>query len=548
MQVVGDIVYSAFFSLLGLIFVALLLGGVLLLHRRRVQTLEARIAALKLEANPTQTELEQLRLQGERESSVQVVLDDTEIKQACADLRVGATEIHGSWCSRYQRDEIVNYFRQEHQALMDNKNLEIHRIINPNVVGEALDEFYDLWSRSTAQDRWKIKLNPTLVDAELMFVRYAEKPPVGVIVVNEVRDSTTAPDPAVGLIFDPQRERWLKHGVNFVERWLDQISNDPKSEALTKEHVKTWDGSVPAAYDRIVWKNPDLPEFFKDYVYEEQQQLNSLLGRCAEEESDRRLTVVEVGCGTARALIGCVTPALVGRMQFLIGFDSSPGMIREAKNNLREARAEHEKEEKQLETLHRVRFTTLDGLTMNRHFENGALVSPEVRNFPGSGLAWAPDGGVDAHAYYESRKVFCCMLNTLGVFSDDTRLFMLQNMARALGSGDYLALSLLSGEIFNWGAKLFYPRIREVTRAREGDEYFDDKLATFKTTTNPVYWSRWLYEEPNGHVEDEVTIRGMLQGLEALLAPEVRLSHEVRPILGSDEGQVGNFVIIKREN
>jgi SAM-dependent methyltransferase len=526
----ADSGYLAFFTLLALIVLAAAVVVAILWKRGKIP---------------------RLSLPGEsREGAVEVVVDDSKIKQACADLRVGAAEIWGSWCSRYNQTEIINYFRQEHDALIANPDLVIKRVINPKVVGEALDEFYDLWSRSPAQPRWIIKLNSTLVDAELMYVRYADtRSPVGVMVINEVSDEEAAPDPAMALVFRPETDRWMKHGVNLIERWLRHlIFNDPNSKSLTKDHVLTWDSDVAQVYDSAVRMNPDLPHFFREYVREEQKHLNALVHQCAEAEPTKKLTVVEVGCGTAQALIRCATADLVGRVQYLLGFDSSSGMVNEAEANLREALAEHEwKNEKEM--LDRARFTTLDALAMNLHFQNGSLLSPAERSFPGQGLAWQPDRGVDSYAYFDSRKIFCCMLNTLGVFTDETRLVVLENMARALGKGDYIAISVLDGEIFGWAAPALYSQIRDITRASIDEEYYDEKEATFSTTTRPAYWSRWLFNGRSEHVPYEHTIRGLVQALKKNLADEMTLSAEVRPITPSDDDQrVGNFIVIKRES
>jgi hypothetical protein len=538
--IASDTGFIAFFALLGVVVIAV------------VTMLGVRSAVRKRTA--LQTEVESLRRRVGRGSAVQVLLDEHEIKQACLKLREGAAEIRGSWCSRYKRDEIVAYFQQEHSDLMTNRDLIVHRTVNPNVVGEAWDEFYDLWSRSDAKARWKIKLNSTISDAELLHVRYADgRSPVGVMVINEVRETAIASDPAVGLIFDPSEERWLRHGVNFIERWLEQISNDPKSKPLTRHYTRTWGGSVPRAYDRSVWKNPDLPEFFKGYLREEQRMLIDLVDRCAN-ESANRVTLVEVGCGTARAMIRCATPDLVNKMQYIIGFDASAGMLKEAENNLREAIAEHEGAD-ELEILHRVRFTLLDALAMNLHFSEGSLLSPQGSHFPGIGLKWAPEGDVETYevdqmAYFDSRKVFCCMLNTLGVFSDEQRLVVLENMVRAMREGDYLALSLLDGDIFSDGARLFYSSIRDVTQATDEQEKYEDNIAVFRTTGDPPYWSRWLFDAPNPGraVPEAVTVEGLLHALKASFGDEASLVTEVHPIEILGDGEtVGHFVVIRRE-
>src|SRR5262249_11211051 len=151
-----------------------------------------------------------------------------------------------------------------HAALLDNPHLKIHRIINPTAVGEAFDDFHAIWSRSRAQSRWDVKVNPNVTDIELMHVRYPSgRPRVGAIVVNQFSERTKAPDPALALIFDPSHNQWLQQAVSWVERWFIEMFESSASKPLTRDYVRTWDETVARVYDRLVWQNTRLPEFFK---------------------------------------------------------------------------------------------------------------------------------------------------------------------------------------------------------------------------------------------------------------------------------------------
>lgn len=560
--------YLLFFLLLGAVVAWLVVAGSRRGVRlvRRVRSLEATDAVLQEDLARTRNlhEDAQRTLEATRAElaameaaatdphsappGLTVLLTAKQIKDGCAALRGGATEINGIWCSRYDTAEIVAYFRQEHQALIENDELRVRRVINPNAVGEAWEEFRDLWSRSPVQSRWDVRINESLADTELMYVRYPTGDGVGVLQINELGDKTKPPDPAICFIFDPRANQWLKNGVNFIDRWFTSVFNSDASVPLQPAHVRTWGPPVPEKWDATVRDNPDLPSHFRAFLRQEHAHLTALVAQQAA-IGDRKVTVVEIGCATGRTLLETLDACDPTSLEYLIGFDSSPEMIHEAVVNLRRLKAQTEDDADRQLALSRVRLCVLDAESLTRHFVDGSIVSPPASALPGVGLHWHPEEStVESHAYDESRKVFCCMLNTVGDLRDEARLERLEAMVRALGVDDILCLSLFAGESFAWAAQDYYARLRDVTRATEEEEDFDIESATMSTSTVPQYWTRWMYRtSPSSAVNADVTVEGLLDGLRARVQGDFAVHWDIAHLPAPDPARpMGHFVAIKR--
>jgi SAM-dependent methyltransferase len=535
--------YLLFYLLLGCVALALVLAAVrrALRTSRKAQTLEAAVTALNRELGLMRNRPD------ESTHGLTVLTNPKAIKDACAALREGASEISGIWCSRYDTAEIVAYFHEEHQALTDNKELRIRRVINPNAVGEAWAEFQDLWSRSKVQDRWDVRINESLADNELMYVRYPASHDVGVLQINELQPPPKAPDAAICFIFDPRADQWLKNGVNFIDRWFTGIFESEASKPLQASHVRTWGPPVPARWDAVLRDDPDLPGHFRAFLKQEQ----AYLAACIEEQvrrGDRKVSVVEIGCATGRTLLDCIDAFSPESVGYLIGCDSSREMVSAAVTTLRRYQSQSDGDPDRSAALSRVRLCVLDAESLSRHFKDGALVSPPVSALPGVGLHWHPEGGtVESHIYDESRKVFCCLLNTLGDLRDTVRLSTLESMVRALGPEDVLCLSLFAGESFDWAAGEYYSRLREVTRATEEDEKFDAATATMFTTSAPEYWARWMFRtSPSPRVARDVTVEGLLEDLRRRLEGSYVIHWDIVPSPPDPGITLGHFVSIKR--
>jgi hypothetical protein len=542
--------YLLFYLLLALVIVGLVVAGTRRGLRiiRRVRTLEG--TQRKLE--DARAELAAMETAAADPNSVTpgltVLTSATQIKDGCAALREGATEINGIWCSRYDTAEIVAYFRQEHQALIDNDELRVRRVINPNAVGEAWGEFRDLWSRSPVQSRWDVRINESLADTELMYVRYPASHGVGVLQINELGDQTKPPDPAICFIFDPKTNQWLKNGVNFIDRWFTSIFNSDASVPLEASHVRTWGPPVPEKWDATVRDNPDLPSHFRAFLRQEQTHLTDLITQQAA-LGDRKVCVVEIGCATGRTLLECIDVCDPASLEYLIGFDSSRDMIQEAVMNLRKLKAQSENDTDRQDALSRVRLCVLDAESLTRHFVDGSIISPPASPLPGVGLHWNPEETtVESNAYDESRKVFCCMLNTLGDTSDTARIELLETMVRALGVDDVLCLSLFAGESFAWAARDYYARLRDLTRSTEDEERFDTEAGTMSTSNAPRYLTRWMFRRsPSPSVKHDVTVDGLLASLRARLQGDFAIHWDIIHLPAPDpELALGHFVAIKR--
>lgn len=557
--------YLLFYLLLGIVIAGLVAFGIrqVLGLLDRIRTLEkddavkeetlTKVTSLHAEAqrslSATRTQLAAMEAKAADPHSappgLTILLTAKQIKDGCAALRDGATEINGIWCSRYDTAEIVAYFRQEHQALIDNEELRVRRVINPNAVGDAWEEFRDLWSRSPVQSRWEVRTNESLSDTELMYVRYPAGKEVGVLQINELG---VKPDPAICFIFDPREHQWLKNGVNFIDRWFTNIFESDASVPLQPAHVRTWGPPVPEKWDATIRDNPDLPSYFRAFLRQEDTHLSDLVKRQAA-IGGRKVSVVEIGCATGRTLLDTVDSCDPKSLEYLIGVDSSSEMIQEAVLNLRRLKAQSEDDTDRQSALSRVRLSVLDAESLTRHFVDGSIVSPPASDLPGVGLHWHPEGSqVESHAYDDSRKVLCCLLNAVGELRDEARLDLLEGMVRALGVDDILCLSLFAGESFEWAAEDYYGRLREVTRASEEQEKYDIASATMSTATVPEYWTRWMFRtSPSQAVSHDVTVEGLLAGLRSRVQGDFELHWEIAHLPAPDPDRaLGYFVDIKR--
>jgi SAM-dependent methyltransferase len=331
----------------------------------------------------------------------------------------------------------------------------------------------------------------------------------------------------------------LRAGVNFIQAWFAEIAE--RSHALSAESRAPWvPYPVAVEYDKRVWKNTRLPKFFDDYKRLEQELLLATLTRCGEEARGRGVTLVEVGCGTGRALL---PTALAGEelpLEYVLGFDTSWGMLTKAVENLDAEMSQHAREGAALAALGHVSVCAMDARTMHLHFRDGEFL---VGDAPA--LAWRPDAdAVDRARFRSSRKVFACLLNTAGVLPDGERLPVLRNLVGALGIGDYAVVSVLDGFAFADGAEEFYGQIRGVTQSGgPAYESFDKERAVFRLDGQPEYFSRWFFRstEVARNVERQFTVAGILDELVAMHHPTRRLTGEVLPI-----GEVGHFIRFQR--
>ena len=488
-------------------------------------------------------------------SPIRVLFEEQRIKDACADLRPEAERIYGIWCSEYGPREIIAYFEQEYRELLDNPDLHIERIINPSVVeDDAWQTFYDLWRRtpSDVRNRWIVRRNAELRDVELMVVSYPNRPSVGVVVVNDITTPPPlGPDPAFAVVLDPAKNPLLKHGVSFIQRMFNAYFNSGASKALQPKHVGIWDLEVAQVYDRVIWRNTRLPPFFRAYKDRELTLLQSVLRDLIGAADGGSVSVVEIGCGTGRALLECAGREFVGHVDHLVGFDASPGMIDEAVGNLDEWK-DDPAYAPVLDLLKRMHFAHLDVEFMNRHFRDGELLASSSGALPG--VEWRPPAhGVVEIAQFnrpQTARVFCCMLNTFGVFPDTDRPTFLRNMARALGKRDRLVISVLDGRIFEAAAESFYSVIRAVTRSSgRDDEEYDYANATFRVKGEDGYESRWFYADsdssPDGFPRAD-TLQDMLEQLVRSLRDHARFEFEVTPIVAESIGQIAHFITIRR--
>jgi hypothetical protein len=142
--------------------------------------------------------------------------------------------------------------------------------------------------------------------------------------------------------------------------------------------------------------------------------------------------------------------------------------------------------------INRTAFFQLNAAHVRRYFDDGRLHDLEQLQ---EASELSVEDGVDHANYGASQKVFCCLLNTLGVIEPaERRLAVLTSMLGCLGVGDGLILTVFAAERFRDEAPALYGELEELIDAEVTPEQFDDATATFKVPGTPGYYSHWFTE------------------------------------------------------
>ena len=401
-------------------------------------------------------------------------------------LREGASSVSAIWSGEYDSLEVKRYFEDEKNALATNPHLKIRRVINPSVIP---DEHFDLLQsiREKFRDRFTLLEDSTIRSFELYIADYpgnSGKDSVAVIVIN----NTLTNRPAVALVLDPALDKSLAGAVDAVRRWWNNITED--LPAFDPVAVERWD-HIARRYTKLVTENSNHIKFLDQYSEREKQLVGDQLRSLADQ--GHRFSLVEMGCGDGRALLSYIPTELARSAEYVFGLDYAPTMIAAAERELSRARRMKESLRPDARVLiERTAFFQLNAAHVRRYFDDGHLHELEQLQ-EASDLA--VDGGIDHMNYAASHKVFCCLLNTIGVIEPaERRVVVIAAMLGCLGVGDSLILTVFAAERFVEEARGLYGDLEEMIDAEVTSDQFDDQSATFKVPGTPGYYSHWFTE------------------------------------------------------
>ncbi len=409
----------------------------------------------------------------------QAITDEKAIAARLEELREGASGFYAIWSGTYGEVEVERYFQAERRALDSNRSLHISRIINPSVIPPQ--HYHLLQSiKSEFGPRFMLHQDATIHSFELFVVDYPdERDSVAVVVVNDILSKR----PKVGLVLDPARNARLVGAVEAVRVWFQAIKKNLRP--FDPVAVERWDRIAPR-YTEFVSKNASNLPFLTAFTSEEADLMRECLSEVAESGGD--LSIIEVGCGDGRALRNNVPVILARNVAYVIGLDYAPGMIRAAEAELT-TRLNSSDEEVlgARELTGRTGFFHLDAFEMRGVFDDGRLVRPD--QFEAASLE------VDPQTFEESRKVYCCLLNTIGVIEPlERRKKIVESMLSALGVEDHLILTVFAAGAFPTEAEDLYRGLEPMLDMRIKPTHFDFGSATFKFDGPPGYYSRWFEE------------------------------------------------------
>lgn len=452
--------------------------------------------------------------------------DHTSIRAHLETLREGASAISAIWSGKYDAAEVGTYFQDERSALENNRLLQIHRVINPAVIP---DEYFDLLQsmREMFGERFVLLEDSTLRSFELYIADYpgpSNKDPVAVVVIN----NTHTGKPEVAIVLDPARDKGLRGAVDSVRKWWSTISEG--LPAFDPVAIERWD-HIATRYTELVTQNANKIEFLDQYSKREKEMVGDYLRSLADQGHE--LTLVEVGCGDGRALLSYVPSELASKTAYVLGLDYAPAMVSAAENELARLQLMDERIRPDVRKLiDKTAFFQLNAEKLRRFFNDGRLGPLEPLLEASQS---ADEGSIDPSTYAASRKVFCCLLNTIGVIEPrERRIAVLEAMLACLGVDDSLIFTVFAAERFEVEAKALYGDLEEMINAAIDDVQFDTDTATFRVDGTPGYYSHWFADRELHELVNDAT--------EAL----VREGRSFDPIRLEQMGSGGYFVLAQR--
>ncbi len=414
-------------------------------------------------------------------------------------LREGASAVSAIWSGKYDPEEVRRYFEDERKALATNPLLRITRVINPSVIPDKhLDLLYAI--HDEFGDRFKLLEDSTIRSYELYLAEYpaeASKESVAVVVIN----NTLSDRPEVGVVLNPAEDKGLGGAVDAVKKWWHTISEDlPVFDPVGLER---WEHIAPN-YTRLVTENLNDIDFLDRYSTRESEMVGQYLR--AVQRDGYEFSLIEVGCGDGRALLDYIPVELARHTAYVVGIDYARAMINAASGELRRLQQRNAFAAEYSQMLNdRTAFFQLNAEYMRSFFDDGRLRSFEQL------LEAAPSTGevsIDASNYATSTKVFCCLLNTIGVIeTSDRRVTFVEAMLSCLGVNDSLIITVFAAERFEDEARNLYGKLEEMINAEVTEVQFDVEKANFEVAGYPGYFSHWFTERELRRLINDATER-----------------------------------------
>jgi hypothetical protein len=244
-------------------------------------------------------------------------------------------------------------------------------------------------------------------------------------------------------------------------------------------------------YDKLVTESKN--KMLKDFIRKEEEMLDSSL-----ENIDGTFSLIEVGSGTGRTLFSFIwKQSIFERLNYLIGIDNSAAMYQisvEKLNKLKNFSSIPETLRREIDK--KFIFFNIDALEMNYFFRDGKANQDEFEKRFGENDFLRK---FKIPLYNDSRKVVCCLLNTLGVILDpkmkldpaDARQRVVNNMVSAAGQEGTILISVFSARSFHSKALKLYKSLEKIT-GKFDEKAFNKEEYVFKTRT---YYSHWFEKE-----------------------------------------------------
>jgi SAM-dependent methyltransferase len=233
------------------------------------------------------------------------------------------------------------------------------------------------------------------------------------------------------------------------------------------------------------------------------------------DESEQDLTYIEFGSGTGRTIDYLrALPHITDRVVYFVGLDNSEQMVGRARQKRDGALAAgHDK----------TFYFLLDAADATRNFGNGRIHLTSDLN----DQKQVSSHGLEPERYESTRRLICCLLNTVGIVRGDLRERMVASMFACAHADDTVVISVFSGEAFEKHAFPLYRDIQPLVGTDVVPGEFSNDTQTFSAGN---YYSQWLW------IDD---VRSLIERSGGVVV-------DVRDIEDGNREHLGRFFVCER--
>jgi SAM-dependent methyltransferase len=410
--------------------------------------------------------------------SVDLLEGERDLRQRYEEMRrtPGAYLIKAIWSARYPDAE--RSVAREKRDLADAPDVRIQRLVDPAIMETHLSRAALV---ELERDYPNLELGETISpELECLLCHYESEGASRLKSLLVVNDSAGG-GPKLGVYVDPASGPALRAVPVAIERWFDRLPNHPLVQGDAPETI--WDYGA-RSYDDVVTKS-NYP-FLREFLDAEAALLEDAVRAVAE---DGPVSVVEIGSGTGRAQLHLAQSyELMRSVRVLLGIDNSRAMVRVAEENVQDAELAAAIERKLV-------FLPMDARSLGTYLTAGDIRMDRLtRDFAGRPRMQ----NIVRSDYRHSRRVLCCLLNTLGVVRSSMREAIVRAVGAAAVPGDTLIVSVFAGEMFEAEARGLYAAIPEIVGTTNlGGDAFDRDLCEFQIRPGGggnSYYSHWFRE------------------------------------------------------